>query len=132
MGRFSENLGKAADNAERLASALESIPAAGSDSVGGGGGGATPGAPGAAGGFRAPTQVIFNTTLEGTGGSGGSGEISRGNNGGLSEEIIRAFAYYGLKPGGQSAQRIEEILRLFRALRSGKNFEMMMRTEGMS
>ena len=134
MGKFSENMAKAADNAERLASALTGLSRANGDGGSGSSGGG-PAAVAVATGFRAPTQAVFNTTvnLEGTGGGGGGGSRTGvgPNNGGLSDEIVRAFAYYGIADNNKSQKYIEQILKLFREMKRGKNFDLMMRTEGM-
>lgn len=76
MGKFSKNLGKAADDAERLSRALGGL-----ESVGGGGGGAggegntiaTPQSPSEGRSVQTPPVVNFFTTVESTGGGGGGG-----------------------------------------------------------
>lgn len=80
MARFSTNLGKAADNAERLQKALAGLSEAGGGGNGGSGGGGelpppvTTAPEGSA--ARSPSVVNFFTTLEGTSGGGsGGGEI---------------------------------------------------------
>lgn len=135
MGKFSENLEKAADNAERLASALTGLSSANGDGGSGSSGGG-PAAVAVATGFRAPTQAVFNTTvnLKGTSGGGGGGGGSRTgigpNNGGLSEEMILALWKFGISEKGLSAKRMEEILRMFRELKGNPSFGIAMRAGG--
>lgn len=124
MGKFSESLSKAADNAERLAAAMESIPGAGSDSGAGGGAGG-------AGGPAAPGQAVFNTTINmadaslpstrssggGSGGGGGSKIFPGANNGGMSIEFIRYLNSMGIwNTKNASKLVIENMMKEFEKL----------------
>lgn len=104
MGKFSETLKQAADNAERMSAALDGLSAPGSGG-GGGGGGLAP-------------AVTFNTTIQAAPTSGRGGRVDYGGPGtGTGMDIqSRAFAYYGMSAAGKSQAFIDQIVRAFSAL----------------
>lgn len=133
MGKLSEGLAKAADNAERLAAALGSIPSSGSDA----GGGATAG-----GGGLVPPQAVFNTTvnLAGTsssltrtsgGGSGGGGSkiFPDSGAGSMPIEFIRFLNARGIwDTKNTSKLLIENLMREFERLMKKNDLGLALRT----
>jgi hypothetical protein len=141
MGRFSEgiriaadNAERAADNAERLARALASIPEgdASSAGVGGGAGGGTSGA---------PTVVFHTTVVNESSGAGAGGTMSGGAGSGsgtggrlvggpsqVSEEIRRAFAYFQIAYANKSLAYQQQILDEYRRITRGGNTALLVRT----
>lgn len=99
MGKFSENLKLAADNAERLERALAAGEAAPS---GGGGGG---------GQVNFPTTIVTNVQLYKEPGK----TIRTGDGSGTGGKDLqsRAFAYFGLSAAGKSSVFIQQIIRAF-------------------
>jgi len=105
MGRFSDAARETAENMERIASALESMPQGGPS--GGGGGGNS-------GGSAIPATV-FNTTVVVPNRTTNSPIGSRGD-----DIQARAFAYYGISSAGKSDAFIKQIIAAFeRLLASG-------------
>lgn len=133
MGKFSKAVEQAAKNAERLSTALNSLPQGGSFAgpSGGGGGGA---------GVVPPT--VFNTTVVvaspdagetrsvsgGSGGGSGSGGSFVGGPSQVSEEIRRAFAYFQISYADKSLLYQQQILDEYRRITRGGNIALLMRT----
>lgn len=101
MGKFSEQLAAAAQNAQSLAASLKTAGDAGGGG-GGGGGGSAPGAP----------PVVFNTTLQ-MPPVGRTVRMGDGSGTGGKDLQSRAFAYFGLSAAGKSSVFIQQIIRAF-------------------
>ena len=104
MAKFSENLKRAADDAERLAKALGN----GETGAPGGGGG------GGGGQVNFPTTIVTNVQLYKDPGK----TIRTGDGSGTGGKDIqsRAFAYFGLSSANASAAFIAQIVRAFQQM----------------
>lgn len=102
MGKLTNSLAKAANEAERLNRALSSLPQGDATSAPGGGGG----------GGSAP-NVVFNTTVVSPQPTGRTIRTGDGSGSGGRDVVSRAFAYYGLSSAGQSRAFIAQIVREF-------------------
>lgn len=102
MGKLTNSLAKAANEAERLNRALNSLPQGDATSAPGGGGG----------GGSAP-NVVFNTTVVSPQPAGRTIRTGDGSGSGGRDVVSRAFAYYGLSSAGQSRAFIAQIVREF-------------------
>lgn len=102
MGKLSQSLAKAANDAERLNRALNSLPQGDATSAPGGGGG----------GGSAP-NVVFNTTVVSPQGAGRTIRTGDGSGSGGRDIASRAFAYYGISQAGASRAFIAQIVGEF-------------------
>ena len=100
MGRMTNSLKQAADNAERLAGALASMPQGGVFAGPSGGGGAGP-------------NVVFNTTVLTEPVRGRTIRTGEGSGTGGKDIKSRAFAYFGLSSANASAVFIAQIIKEF-------------------
>lgn len=139
MARFSENMKVLADNAERAAAALKSMPT-GLESSGPSGAGVAAG--GAGGGTNgAPTVVFHTTVVNESSGAGAGGTMSGGAGSGsgtggrlvggpsqVSEEIRRAFAYFQIAYANKSLAYQQQILDEYRRITRGGNTALLVRT----
>lgn len=98
MGRLTNSLKQAADNAERLAGALSSMPQGGG--FAGPSGGAGP-------------NVVFNTTVLSSPNAGRNIRTGDGSGSGGRDIKSRAFAYFGLSSANASAVFIAQIIKEF-------------------
>lgn len=103
MASFSSKLKAAADDAERMARALQSAPSGGASADGGGGGG---------GGGAAP-NIVFNNTILSSPVAGKTIRYGDGSGTGGRDIQSRAFAYFGLSSANASAAFIAQIVRAF-------------------
>lgn len=103
MAKFSENLKRAADDAERLAKALANGET-GAPGGGGGGGGQV----------NFPTTIVTNVQLYKEPGK----TIRTGDGSGTGGKDLqsRAFAYFGLSSANASAAFIAQIVRAFQQM----------------
>lgn len=119
MAKFSEAIKRAADDAERMASALGGLSAPGAGGGGGGGGAVAP-------------AITFNTTIQAAPNSGRGGRVDYGGPGtGTGTDLqSRAFAFYGLSSANKSQAFIDQIIRAFSAMLAKGS--VAYRTQGMS
>lgn len=117
MGKFSEAAKMAAENVERLASAMESLPQGGSFSGPGGAGGG-------GGTSYGGDTFITNVSVPG----GGKNITTNSPIGTRGDDLqSRAFAYYGLSSANKSQAFIDQIVKAFSAMlaKGGISFRAM-------
>jgi hypothetical protein len=102
VGKLSQSLAKAADEAERLNQALSSLPVGGEFS-----------GPGGSGGGGGGPAVVFNTTVVSPQSAGRTIRTGEGSGSGGRDIVSRAFAYRGLSSAGASRAFIAQIVREF-------------------
>jgi len=106
VGKLTQNLERAADQAERLSKALHNLPQAGafSDGTGGGGGGG--------GGAPSGPPIVFQTNIVSRP-EGRTVRMGDGSGTGGRDIQSRAFAYFGLSSAGASKAFIAQIIKAF-------------------